>query len=115
MFSCTDDSLKNEPAKSNFREKQEDVIVARALTDVEQAFKDKIMRLAGDEFRNELNTMTDKELENLAVSFLLPESNRILLENGYTEERIKSDFEDDNLKLVQAALALYAEKTKTNH
>ena len=73
------------------------------------------MRLAGDEFRNELNTMTDKELENLAVSFLLPESNRILLENGYTEERIKSDFEDDNLKLVQAALALYAEKTKTNH
>ncbi len=88
LFSCADDIVENNPANTNLKEKQENVVVTRVLTDAEQSFKDKIMRLAGNEFRNELNTMTDKELENLAVSFLLPESNRILLENGYTEKNV---------------------------
>ena len=84
------------------------------LTQAETRLKEKILRLSGEEFRNELNTLSDKELEELAITFLLPESTDILLENGYNAESIIAEFNNDNLKLVHKALALYGEKINTN-
>ncbi len=77
------------------------------LTQVEQGFREKILRLSGNEFKHKLQTLSSEELEKFAISFLLEDSKKLLIEHNYSQKQLKelSDF-----KLVQQAIKLYNQK-----
>lgn len=77
------------------------------LTIAERNFQNKIIRLSGDEFNHQLETLSSKELEKFAISFLLEDSKKLLIENNYSQNRLEELSEFD---LVQQAIKIYSKK-----
>lgn len=77
------------------------------LTVVEQNFHNKIIRLSGDEFKHQLETLTSKELEEFAISFLLEDSKKLLIENNHSQKQLQ---ELNNFDPVQQAIKIYSER-----
>lgn len=77
------------------------------LAVAEQNFHNKIIRLSGDEFKHQLETLSSQELEKFAISFLLEDSKKLLIENNYSQKRLE---ELSNFDLVQKAIKIYSEK-----
>lgn len=79
------------------------------LTVTERNFHNKIVRLSGNEFKHQLETLSSKELEKFAISFLLEDSKKLLMENNYSHKPLEqlNDFD-----LVQEAIKTYNQKIK---
>lgn len=115
LFSCSEETIQstssNTPQKEiSFKTNKAMHIKALSqdkLTDAERNFHNKITRLSGDEFKHQLKTLSSKELEKFAISFLLEDSKKLLSGNNYSHKQLEqlNDFD-----LVQKAIKTYNEK-----
>lgn len=122
LSACSnEDNLLNETSvnqQEHFSTNPEGAMRIKTLdvqfTKAEDKFHQKILRLASNEFDDKHQNQTQEDLEEFAISFLIEESENLLLENGYDQNQIKFDFEGDNIKLIHQALKIYGDKINSN-
>ena len=110
LFSCADsDGIKetNEvheefPTAKNYAR-------PLPLTNFETELQKKISELGNNSMNLDYAKMTEAELENLATGHLIETSIAILKENGYTNEKIESEFKTEN-EVIHKALYYYSLK-----
>jgi|GEM_PF-3209223 len=115
LFSCSEETIQTESSNAPKKEMSFEANKAMhikalpqgKLTAAERNFRNKIIRLSGDEFKHQLETLSSKELEKFAISFLLEDSKKLLIENNYSQKRLE---ELSNFDLVQKAIKIYSEK-----
>ena len=74
-----------------------------------QNYKKKISELGNNTMNLDYAKMTEAELENLATGHLIETSIAILKENGYTIEKIETEFKTEN-EVIHKALYYYSLK-----
>lgn len=79
------------------------------LSNAEAVMQKKISELGNNSMNMDYAKMTEVELENLATNHLIETSVAVLKENGYTNEKIESEFKTKN-EVIHKALYYYSLK-----
>ena len=79
------------------------------LTHSEFLFQTKISELGNNTMDADFLNMSDLEKEHFAIEHLKTESHNILKENGYTEEKIQTEFKTE-IEILHKALYFYSLK-----
>lgn len=116
LTSCENEDISQEG--ENLLEQKQTMAVQQAnpspnFTEGEKELHNKVMNLAANRMEEDFHNMTDQQRETYAINYLKEDSYRVLKENGYTDERIATDFKSD-LEVLHKALYYYSLKTNLN-
>lgn len=116
LISCENEDISQKD--DNLLEQKQTMAVQQAnpspnFTEGEKELHNKVMNLAANRMGEDFHSMSDSQREAYAINYLKEDSYRVLKENGYTDERIATDFKSD-LEVLHKALYYYSLKTNLN-
>jgi len=112
LASCNEsnESINEKQVEQNVQAKK----AQASLTQNEQALFTKLQRMAGEEFRHELNTYSKEEIEKFAINFLKEEVFAVLSENGVSREIAEKQLKENPSETIHTAVVITTSKLNLN-